>query len=69
MHGVLLRTEQAGETLVSEKKGKGVVYTDKEGKTCMIRCTECGRENWAPAVSSGTCAWCGFDANAEEEKE
>lgn len=44
-------------------KNGAAVYVDKKGKVCMIRCIECGKENWAMAVSSGTCAWCGFDAN------
>lgn len=26
----------------------------------LIRCPKCGLENWAPAVSSGICAWCGY---------
>lgn len=35
----------------------------------LVRCFECpdagdrGRENYAMAVASGTCAWCGFDIN------
>ncbi len=45
------------------KQGNGVGYTNKEGLICMIRCFECGRENWAPAVASGTCAWCGHNPN------
>lgn len=53
---------------MSKREGKGVTYTDDNGKRCMIRCTECGRENWAPAVSSGTCAWCGFGANQAPRK-
>lgn len=49
-------------------KGKGTGYIDHEGKTCMIRCFECGQENYAMAVASGCCAWCGYDAN-EQKKE
>lgn len=33
-----------------------------EGKLYIVRCYICGehgRENWAPAVASGRCAWCG----------
>ena len=45
-------------------KGKGFGYLDeKTGKECMIRCYKCGKENWAMAVASGSCAWCGHDAN------
>jgi len=37
----------------------------KDGKLFLVRCFACGdkeqgRENWAPAVASGQCAWCGW---------
>lgn len=36
----------------------------EEGKLYLIRCFACapehGRENYALAVPSGTCAWCGW---------
>lgn len=47
----------------NQRQGKGVGYVDDFGKACMIRCFECGKENYAPAVTSGMCAWCGYDAN------
>lgn len=50
------------------REGNGFGFTDK-GKRCMIRCFECGRENYAPAVMSGCCAWCGYDANENVKKE
>ncbi len=35
-----------------------------DGQLFLVRCFACapehGRENWAPAVASGTCAWCGW---------
>ena len=37
-------------------------YSD-EGKFYLVRCYACsvmGRENWAPAVASGQCSWCGW---------
>lgn len=43
------------------------VFMADYGKMYLVRCPECHRENWGPAVSSGMCAWCGFDANKEEE--
>jgi ribosomal protein L37E len=49
-------------------EGKGSGFLSKEGKKCMIRCFSCGRENYAAAVMSGTCAWCGHDANKKEPK-
>ena len=37
------------------------------GKTYLVRCPKCGKENYAMAVSSGVCAFCGYDANKEAE--
>lgn len=48
------------------KKGKGFGYKKDDGSIGMIRCFECGRENYAMAVSSGCCAWCGHDANTTQ---
>jgi ribosomal protein L37E len=39
------------------------------GKVYLVRCPKCKRENWSGAVSSGVCAWCGFDANKLGEME
>jgi hypothetical protein len=47
------------------RKGKGFGYED-EGTICMIRCFECGRENWAMAVAAGYCAWCGHNPNEDK---
>lgn len=38
-------------------------------KIFLMRCFECGSENWAPAVATGQCAWCGFDANKKGKNE
>ncbi len=46
--------------------GLGFGYETPEGKLCMIRCFSCGRENYAMAVSSGCCAFCGHDANSNQ---
>jgi len=51
------------------KKGKGRGYVDDCGFYCMEKCFNCGRENWALAVATGRCAWCGYDANPEEEED
>jgi len=32
----------------------------------MVRCFECERENWAMAVVSGQCAWCGYKMKEED---
>ena len=44
-------------------EGAGVGYKDEDGTTCMTRCFKCGRENYAIAVSTGKCAFCGYDPN------
>lgn len=35
------------------------------GKWYMVYCPKCDLENYAPAVASGTCAWCGLNLNEE----
>lgn len=42
---------------------------EANGKTYLVRCPKCKRENYAMAVSSGICAWCGYDANEEKKDE
>jgi len=36
-----------------------------KGTLYLVRCYECdpeyGRENYAPAVATGQCAWCGWE--------
>ena len=39
------------------------------GKTYLVRCPKCKKENYAMAVSSGVCCWCGYDANKEGGEE
>jgi len=41
---------------------KGNVWRADDGRLFMQRCPRCGRENYAMAVSSGTCCWCGEQA-------
>lgn len=38
------------------------------GKTYLVRCPKCKKENWALNVSSGICAWCGYDANGDNNE-
>ena len=40
-------------------------FITKDGNVYLVRCPKCDKENWAPAVASGQCAWCGFDGNTE----
>lgn len=41
----------------------GVEYYEDTDDLLLIKCPKCGRENWAPRVATGTCAWCGYDAH------
>ena len=50
-------------------KDAGVGYKDSDGTICMIRCFKCGRENYALAVSTGKCAFCGYDPNKDIKKD
>lgn len=45
--------------------GQGYVYQSND-KLYLVRCPDCGRENYAMAVSSGACAWCGYKALASD---
>lgn len=51
-------------TDIRTKKGYG--YLKDDGTQGLIRCHDCGRENYSMSVHSGVCAWCGFDANHKE---
>lgn len=46
---------------------KGYSFAAEDGWHYLVRCHKCGRENWAMAVAGGTCAWCGYDANKDEQ--
>ena len=50
------------------KQGLGFGYKDTDGRICMQRCFQCGKENYAWAVYSGFCAWCGYTPNEEKEE-
>ena len=41
---------------------KGNVWRAEDGRLFMQRCPRCDKENYAMAVSSGTCCWCGETA-------
>jgi len=45
-------------------KSKGFGYRGKsDGKIGLIRCPDCGKENYSMSVATGICCWCGWDAN------
>lgn len=42
-------------------------FRDENGNAFVVRCPKCKRENWAMAVASGQCSWCGWtDANGKD---
>ena len=41
----------------------------EDGKAYVVRCPACKRENYAMAVASGICAWCGWEAEEGEEDD
>jgi len=45
-------------------------FRNEEGDLYLVRCFNCdeehGRENWAIAVATGQCCWCGWKENDEE---
>lgn len=43
--------------------GNGYGYMNKDGCQCMVKCFQCGRENYGPTVATGHCAWCGYNPN------
>ena len=45
-----------------QHKGFGYKFK-KDGKIGLIRCPDCGKENYAMSVSTGVCCWCGWDVN------
>ena len=51
----------------AEKKLEENIEVD--GKTYLVRCPKCNRENYAISVSSGVCCWCGYDANKDGDEE
>jgi ribosomal protein L37E len=44
-------------------------FRNSEGKPYVVRCPACKRENYAMAVATGVCAWCGWDANKADDSE
>lgn len=47
---------------------RGYAFKTKENKWYLVRCPKCHKENHAMAVASGTCVWCEFNMNKDEEE-
>lgn len=43
--------------------GKGNGLKLDNGEIWMVRCFECGRENYTPRIASGYCAFCNYTPN------
>jgi len=56
-----------------EKQLKGPNFLSDKGQLFLVRCYSCaegdGRENWAPFVATGHCAWCGWADEGETDDE
>jgi hypothetical protein len=62
---------EALKTKKEVNQDKGPNFRGEGGKLYLVRCFACGdsergRENYGPAVSSGTCAWCGWSENNQK---
>lgn len=57
------------KTLEEQLKNKAN-YLDK-GKLFLVSCMNCsekGKENYAPAVAAGICAWCGWGYQEKKDE-
>lgn len=54
--------------LTEEEKLSRGNFRNEEGKLYIVRCPMCKQENYAPAVASGQCVWCGYKEEEEEEE-
>ena len=44
-------------------------FISADGRPHVTRCMKCGLENYALAVSSGQCVWCGWEPTEEDMTE
>lgn len=57
------------EYVIKEGKRIFIGFRDSDGNLYLQRCPECNLENYAMAVASGQCAWCGWKENEKERGE
>lgn len=43
-------------------------FLGDDGKVYLQRCPLCGRENYAMAVATGQCCWCGYKGRQDDVK-
>lgn len=44
-------------------------FLSDDGRIFLTRCPKCEKENWAMAVASGQCCWCGHKVERNELDE
>ncbi len=49
-----------GEKVTLKEQSKHPNFMWDNGRLFLVRCHACDRENYAPAVASGQCVWCGW---------
>ena len=47
-------------------KSKNGYSFESDGQRFLVRCHNCGRENYSVAVATGICVWCGYNDNIGE---
>lgn len=45
---------------------RGFSFKGDNQRWYLVRCHNCKMENWAPAIATGICCWCGYDDNQRE---
>lgn len=61
-----MTNKELSERLLEIKVKGGNGFIDGK-KIYLTRCPEDQKENYAMAVASGRCAWCGYNANLKGE--
>lgn len=60
------KTHDSDDVVFTDKSGDKVGFgfkSKKTGRICIMRCPKCRKENYALAISTGSCAFCHFDPN------
>lgn len=55
----------AREKVLEENRANGGYSFRTAAGWYLMRCHECGRENYSLAVATGRCCWCGTPASGE----
>jgi hypothetical protein len=63
--------EERKVTLEDQLRQFAPNFIDSTGQLYLVRCMRCTNENYAPAVGTGVCVWCGWkveDGETGDEK-